>query len=243
MDICDKPLYTFTNIILTLMTLGAFFMCFYFATSDDECHFNGTMNRWLVFYGIYDFFFGINLMRLNQIYTFKINLPKSFFNIHTLFIIIPNIIILIIMASIGDLNLHRNDCNYTKYYFYSSHWIFYSGVNFIVCYIGLKYNCIKMIVGRIINEVDIDPAPHIITIRETNRETARERICNTIRDDQHFDIKTVAVDTNKVYECNICFENKKMYALKCKHTFCYDCIMKWNDNMHNDCMVCRQTII
>lgn len=229
MDICDKPLYAFTNIILAIITLGVFCSCYYFATSDDECHFNDTMNRWLDFYGIYDFLFGINLMVLNQMYTFKINIPKSFFNIHTLFIIIPNIIILTIMASMGDLNLHRNDCNYTKYYFYSSHWIFYSGVNFVLCYIGLKYKCIKMIVGRLINEVDIDPTPHIITIYD--------------KDDQQFNIDMIAEDTNNIYECNICFENKKMYALKCKHTFCYDCIMKWDNNKHYNCMVCRQSLI
>jgi len=234
MDICDKPLYAFTNIILAIITLGVFCSCYYFATSDDECHFNDTMNRWLVFYGIYDFLFGINLIVLNQMYTFKINIPKSFFNIHTLFIIIPNIIILTIMASMGDLNLHRNKCNYTKYYFYSCHWIFYSGVNFVLCYIGLKYKCIKMIIDRLITDVDngertrtVDPAPHIITIINDNK----------------FNIKNIAVDTNNIYECNICFENKKMYALKCKHTFCYDCIMKWNYNMHYNCMMCRQSFI
>lgn len=132
------------------------------------------------------------------------------------------------MASIGDLNLHRNECNYTKYYFYSSHWIFYSGVNFVLCYIGLKYKCIKMIIERLIIDADnipsSYPAPHIITIH----------------DDQDFNITTIATEINKIYECNICFENKKMYALKCKHTFCYDCIMKWHKNMNNNCMVCRQ---
>ena len=242
MDICYKPLYAFTNIILALITILAFFSCFYFATSNSDCNFNDTMNRWLIFYGIYDFFFGINLMVLNQMYTFQIHLPKSFFNIHTLFIIIPNIIILIIMASIGDLNLHRNECNYTKYYFYSCHWIFYSVINFVLCYIGLKYKCIKMIIDRlIINNGErtrtVDPAPHIITIINDNK------INDNNFNDNKFNIKNIAVDTNKIYECNICFENKKMYALKCKHTFCYDCIMKWNYNMHYNCMMCRQSFI
>lgn len=223
MDICDKPLYIFTNIILISITLVAFFSCYYFATSDDDCNFNKKINKWLIFYGIYDLFFGINLMILNQIYNYKINPPKSFFNIHTMFIIIPNIIILTIMASMNDLNLNRNDCNYTKYYFYSCHWIFYSSINFIICYFGLMYNFIKMIVGRFINEVEIDSTPRIITIIN----------------EPEFNIDTIAENTNKIYECNICFENKKMYILKCKHTFCYDCIMKW----HKHCMICRVSLI
>ena len=222
MDICDKPLYVFINIIIVSIAMISFVACYYAATSYDECNLNDTMDRWLMFYGLYDFIFGINLMVLNQMYTYRVNLPKSFFNIHTMSVIIPNIIILIIMASMGDLNLHRNECNYTKYYFYSCHWIFYSGVNFIVCYIGLKYNCIKMIVDRLINEVDIEPVQQII-----------------IHNEQEFNIDMIAEDTNNMYECNICFENKKMYSLKCKHTFCYDCIMKW----HKNCMMCRQTII
>lgn len=226
MNIRDKPLYAFTTIILAIITLLAFFSCYYFVINNTDCHFNDTMTKWLIFYGMYDCFFGINLMVLNTIYTFNVHLPKSFFNIHTLFIIIPNIIILIIMASMGDLNLQRNECDYTKYYFYSSHWIFYSGVNFFLCYIGLMSNCIKMMADWF---PDVDPAPHIINDNKIN--------------DNEFNIKKIVVDTNKIYECNICFENKKMYALKCKHTFCYDCIMKWNNNMHYNCMMCRQSLI
>ena len=69
MDICDKPLYVFINIIIVSIAMISFVACYYAATSYDECNLNDTMDRWLMFYGLYDFIFGINLMVLNQMYT------------------------------------------------------------------------------------------------------------------------------------------------------------------------------
>ena len=225
----DHICYKLTNMIILLITILLFITCFYAVTSDDECEFNKTMNKWLIYYGIYDLCFGIILMSINHMYTYRVNLPKSFFNIHTLFIIVPNIITLVIMASMGDLNLHRNDCDYTKYYFYSCHWIIYYTITFIICYVG-----IRLYFNKTCEQID---AVHI-EYQRPRRYPIPHRV--PLPYPLQNNINIIATDTNTFYECNICFENKKMYALKCKHTFCYDCIMKWNNDGNSYCMMCRQ---
>jgi hypothetical protein len=235
MSICiyciGNPCYALTNTIITLTSSILFIGCFYAVNSDDECEFNKIMNGWLIYYGIYDLFFGINLMMVNHMYTYSVNLPKSYLNFYTLFIIIPNIITLTIMASMGHLNLHRNECDYTKYYFYSCHWIIYYTITFIICYIGIRLYFIKL--SQRSNTIASEPL--------RLHRFPRTYPLQSVRHSHH--IINIATATYKIYECNICFENKKMYALKCKHTFCYDCILKWNNNGNNYCMVCRQPTI
>ena len=131
----------------------------------------------------------------------------------------------------GHLNLHRNDCDYTKYYFYSCHWIIYYTITFIICYVGIRLYFIKL--SQRSNTIAIEP-PRL-------HRFPRPYPLQSVRQSHH--INSIATYTYKFYECNICFENKKMYALKCKHTFCYDCILKWHNNGNNYCMMCRQPTI
>lgn len=206
--ICDRPCYAITNIIITLITMLMFFSCFYAATLDDpECKIDSTINKWFIYYGLYDLLFGIYLM------VFIIAINKFKYYHHILFIIIPNTIIFIIIYSNGSLNLDKNGCNKTKYNFYSFHWIFYSIITFIIFYLIIKIKLMLCLSNRV----------HIL------EQIAVEN-----------NIKDIITDMKQTDDCSVCYENKNMFALKCNHTFCYDCILKWNNMGKDYCMICRK---
>lgn len=47
-------------------------------------------------------------------------------------------------------------------------------------------------------------------------------------------------DTNRIDECNICFESKKIISLECGHPLCIDCHENWCEaNEERPCPFCR----
>ena len=50
------------------------------------------------------------------------------------------------------------------------------------------------------------------------------------------------IHTNKNEECPVCYENKLMISLRCKHNLCWDCwstICKSEKNIRSTCPLCR----
>jgi hypothetical protein len=200
--------YEISYIGCSLLGCLLFFLCMFAANNKNDCDMSSTMYGWLIYYGLYDMFFFVNLMVLFRTLKYTPEKLTSFFNFHTMTIIIPNTIIVIVMGLMGDLHTDSQDCNKTQFSVFCAHWITYSFLSFFICYIGFKIYLINKCTARI----------EVQTITEIT-------VQNNI----------TVCETNNISECIVCFEDKKMYSLKCKHTFCYDCIMKWNKG----CMLCR----
>lgn len=203
--------YQISNLFFALVACVLFFACMNAATIKDDCDMSNKLYGWLIYYGIYDMFACVNMMVFIHTFNFRRDILTSYFNFHTLFIIIPNTIVVLILGCMGDLHRDIKDCNKMKFNMFVAHWMTYSIITFFICYIGMKIYLINKCTRRI----EIEPITNVIDVTVQNNIT----VC----------------DTNNISECIVCFENKKMYSLKCKHTFCYDCIMKWNKG----CMLCR----
>ncbi len=197
-----------------------FFMCMIVANYKDECDKSKIIYGWLIYYGIYDMLICVNIMSFIHTYHNDRNKIKRFFNFTTLAIIIPNIIIFFVKICLGHVD-ERTDCNMIKFILHYIHFTIYTFVSFLLLGIRIKMELIQRC-----SRPDINITATGTTIMP---EIVNQRTISN---------KMVINETNNIEKCIICFETKKMYSLRCKHVFCYECIIKWK----NGCMVCRDTV-
>ncbi|XP_047135729.1 RING finger protein 141 isoform X1 [Hydra vulgaris] len=108
----------------------------------------------------------------------------------------------------------------------------------LLCEVKFKYNLISD--GfEIVNHSDIDSE------EEHPRATMDLSSQHDVDFPERFTFSTVLKRLTEVSEnideCMICMDNKIEVSLKCAHSFCAQCISKWNNGSHS-CPICRDLI-
>lgn len=148
------------------------------------------------------------------------------------------------LYSLGDVDIHADNegaflsaCQ--KGHLEIAKWLYSFGdMNINACdiihgtaHVVFKLCCIQQRVETVKWLCEIYPNYHAnITENNISRYWTYGEILNNIR--------YTKINTND--ECSICLENKNyMILTKCKHTFCYECIIQWK-KFNIFCPYCRQ---